>query len=276
MNAMRLPIIHLKQHCAFNKANQVEAHMSKQTSSTNAAIVTGAARGIGAAIARRLAEDGLAVVVNYASSAGKAEALAADICAQGGRALAVKADVTVPEQAADLFSACEGAFGTVRVLVNNAGLMQPGMVPLAQTDDTLFDRIVSTNIKGVFNMLRLAAARMQEGGRIINLSTSVNRLALPGYAVYAATKSAVETMTGIFSKELRGRDITVNAVAPGPTATDLFFEGKTEGQVEAMAKFPPLERLAQPEDIASVVAFLAGRDGGWINGQTIRANGGMV
>ncbi|WP_225529818.1 SDR family oxidoreductase [Desulfovibrio desulfuricans] len=249
--------------------------MTMHTSS-NAAIVTGAARGIGAAIVRRLAGDGLAVIVNYASSAGKAEALAADICAQGGRALAVKADVTVPEQAADLFSACEGAFGTVRVLVNNAGLMQPGMVPLAQTDDTLFDRIVSTNIKGVFNMLRLAAARMQEGGRIINLSTSVNRLALPGYAIYAATKSAVETMTGIFSKELRGRDITVNAVGPGPTDTDLFFEGKTEGQVEAMAKLPPLERLAQPEDIASVVAFLAGRDGGWINGQTIRANGGMV
>ena len=275
MNAMRLPIIRPKQHCAFNKANQMEAHMTMHTSS-NAAIVTGAARGIGAAIARRLAGDGLAVIVNYASSAGKAEALAAEICAQGGRALAVKADVTVPEQAADLFSACEGAFGTVRVLVNNAGLMQPGMVPLAQTDDTLFDRIVSTNIKGVFNMLRLAAARMQEGGRIINLSTSVNRLALPGYAIYAATKSAVETMTGIFSKELRGRDITVNAVGPGPTATDLFFEGKTEGQVEAMAKLPPLERLAQPEDIASVVAFLAGRDGGWINGQTIRANGGMV
>lgn len=250
--------------------------MTMQTSSSNAAIVTGAARGIGAAIARRLAGDGLAVVVNYASSAGKAEALVADICSQGGRALAVKADVTVPEQAAALFSACEDAFGSVRVLVNNAGLMQPGMVPLAQTDDTLFDRIVSTNIKGVFNMLRLAAAHMHEGGRIINLSTSVNRLALPGYAVYAATKSAVETMTGIFSKELRGRDITVNAVAPGPTATDLFFEGKTEGQVEAMAKLPPLERLAQPEDIASVVAFLAGRDGGWINGQTIRANGGMV
>ena len=220
--------------------------MTMQTSSPNAAIVTGAARGIGAAIARRLAGDGLAVVVNYASSAGRAEALAADICAQGGRALAVKADVTVPEQAADLFSTCESVFGTVRVLVNNAGLMQPGMVPLAQTDDALFDRIVSTNIKGVFNMLRLAAARMQEGGRIINLSTSVNRLALPGYAVYAATKSAVETMTGIFSKELRGRDITVNAMGPGPTATDLFFEGKTEGQIDAMAKLRLWSALPNP------------------------------
>ena len=146
--------------------------MTLQISSSNAAIVTGAARGIGAAIARRLAGDGLAVVVNYASSAGKAEALAVDICSRGGRALAVKADVTVPEQATALFSACEDAFGSVRVLVNNAGLMQPGMVPLAQTDDALFDRIVSTNIKGVFNMLRLAAARMHEGGRIINLSTS--------------------------------------------------------------------------------------------------------
>lgn len=250
--------------------------MTMHTSSAEAAIVTGAARGIGAAIARRLASDGMAVVINYASSADKAEALAAEICAKGGRALAVKADVTQADEAATLFTACQKAFGGVRVLVNNAGLMQPGMVPLAQTDDALFDRIVNTNIKGVFNMLRLAAAHMREGGRIINLSTSVNRLALPGYAIYAATKSAVETMTSIFSKELRGRDITVNAVGPGPTATDLFFEGKTEGQVEAMAALPPLERLAQPEDIASVVAFLAGKDGGWVNGQTIRANGGMV
>ena len=244
--------------------------------SVNGAIVTGASRGIGAAIARRLAKEGLGVVVNYVSSAHMAEALAADITAQGGRAVAVRADVTDAGQAASLFDACEARFGGVRVLVNNAGLMQPGMVPLAQTDDALFERIVSTNIKGVFNMLRLAAARMNEGGRIISLSTSVNRLALPGYSVYAATKSAVETMTAIFSKELRGRDITVNAVGPGPTATDLFFEGKTEGQIDAMAKLPPLERLAQPQDIASVVAFLAGDDGGWINGQTLLANGGMV
>ena len=244
--------------------------------SVNGAIVTGASRGIGAAIARRLAKEGLGVVVNYVSSANMAEALAADITAQGGRAVAARADVTDAGQAASLFDACEARFGGVRVLVNNAGLMQPGMVPLAQTDDALFERIVSTNIKGVFNMLRLAAARMNEGGRIISLSTSVNRLALPGYSVYAATKSAVETMTAIFSKELRGRDITVNAVGPGPTATDLFFEGKTEGQIDAMAKLPPLERLAQPQDIASVVAFLAGDDGGWINGQTLLANGGMV
>ena len=244
--------------------------------SVNGAIVTGASRGIGAAIARRLAKEGLGVVVNYVSSAHMAEALVADITAQGGRALAARADVTNAGQAASLFDACEARFGGVRVLVNNAGLMQPGMVPLAQTDDALFERIVSTNIKGVFNMLRLAAARMNEGGRIISLSTSVNRLALPGYSVYAATKSAVETMTAIFSKELRGRDITVNAVGPGPTATDLFFEGKTEGQIDAMAKLPPLERLAQPQDIASVVAFLAGDDGGWINGQTLLANGGMV
>ena len=244
--------------------------------SVNGAIVTGASRGIGAAIARRLAKEGLGVVVNYVSSAHMAEALVADITAQGGRAVAARADVTDAGQAASLFDACEARFGGVRVLVNNAGLMQPGMVPLAQTDDALFERIVSTNIKGVFNMLRLAAARMNDGGRIISLSTSVNRLALPGYSVYAATKSAVETMTAIFSKELRGRDITVNAVGPGPTATDLFFEGKTEGQIDAMAKLPPLERLAQPQDIASVVAFLAGDDGGWINGQTLLANGGMV
>jgi len=251
--------------------------MNRQTFSDRAAaIVTGASRGIGAAIAARLAQEGRPVVVNYCGSAAKAAELVAEITGKGGRAVAVKADVTVPQQAESLFDAAEKQFGEVGVLVNNAGLMQPGMVPLAQTDDELFDRIVAVNFRGVFNMLRLAAGRMREGGRIINLSTSVNRLALPGYAVYAATKSAVESMTAIFSKELRGREITVNAVAPGPTATDLFFEGKTEGQVEAMAKLPPLERLASPEDIAAVVAFLAGPDGSWINGQTIRANGGMV
>jgi len=209
------------------------------------AIVTGASRGIGAAIARRLAKEGLGVVVNYVSSAHMAEALAADITAQGGRAVAVKADVTDAGQAATLFDACEARFGGVRVLVNNAGLMQPGMVPLAQTDGALFERIVSTNIRGG-NMLRLAATRMHEGGRIISLSTSVNRMALPGYSVYAATKSAVETMTAIFSKELRGRDITVNAMGPGPTATDLFFEGKTEGQIDAMAKLHPWSALPNP------------------------------
>ena len=154
--------------------------------------------------------------------------------------------------------------------------MQTGLVPLADTDDALFDRLLAINIKGTFNTLRVASKRMRSGGRIVNFSTSVVGLALPGYSVYAATKSAIESLTNIFAKELRGRNITVNAVAPGPIATELFLKGKTEQQVTEAGKWAPLERLGQPEDIAKVVAFLAGPDGGWVNGQTLRANGGMV
>jgi len=154
--------------------------------------------------------------------------------------------------------------------------MQPGLVSLADTDDALFDRLFAINVKGTFNTLRLAAKRLRPGGRIVNFSSSVVGLALPGYAVYAATKSAVETLTNIFAKELRGREISVNSVAPGPTATDLFLEGKTQEQIAHLAKMPPLERLGRPEDIAGVVSFLVGPDGGWVNGQTLRANGGIV
>ena len=177
---------------------------------------------------------------------------------------------------AALFDRTETALGKVDVLVNNAGIMQPGLTPLADTDDALFDRLLAVNLKGTFNTLRAAAKRLRSGGRIINFSSSVIGLALPGYSIYAATKSAVETMTNIFAKELRGRNITVNAVAPGPTATDLFLKDKTEDQITHLAKLPPLERLAKPEDIAKVVSFLAGADGSWVNGQTLRANGGLV
>jgi 3-oxoacyl-[acyl-carrier protein] reductase len=185
----------------------------------------------------------------------------------------VKADVSSPSAVGSLFDQAEAAFGGIDVLVNNAGVIQPGLVPLASTDDALFDRIISINLKGTFNALRLAAARLREGGRIVNFSTSVRGLAFPGYSVYAASKAAVETLTNIFAKELRGRRITVNAVAPGPTATDLFLEGKTPEQVAHLAKMPPLERLGTPEDIASVVAFLVGPDGAWVNGKKRRANG---
>jgi 3-oxoacyl-[acyl-carrier protein] reductase len=154
--------------------------------------------------------------------------------------------------------------------------MQPGLVALVDTDDALFDRLFAINVKGTFNTLRLATKRLRSGGRIVNFSSSVVGLALPGYSVYAATKSAVETLTNIYAKELRGRDISVNSVAPGPTATDLFLTGKTPEQIEHLTKMAPLERLGRPEDIAGVVSFLVGPDGGWINGQTLRANGGMV
>jgi 3-oxoacyl-[acyl-carrier protein] reductase len=249
------------------------------TANTNAnrvAIVTGASRGIGASIAQRLAADGIAVIVNYAGREADANAVVEQIKAQGGRAAAVQADVAVPAQVAAMFDQAITLFGGVDILVNNAGIMQPGLTMLADTDDALFDRLVAINLKGTFNTLRVAAKKLREGGRIVNFSTSVKALALPGYSVYAATKAAVEAMTLIFAKELRGRNITVNAVAPGPTATELFLKDKTPQQVEHLAKMPPLERLGRPEDIAAAVAFLVGPDGSWVDGQTLRVNGGLI
>ncbi|MBV5271093.1 MAG: SDR family oxidoreductase, partial [Afipia sp.] len=225
-------------------------------------------------IAERLAKDGFTVVINYAGSQAEAEALAARIEAAGGRALSAKADVSDPDAVRRMFDAAETAFGGVDVLVNNAGIMQ--LSSIADADDASFDRMIAVNLKGTFNGLREAARRLRNGGRIVNFSTSVVGLKLENYGVYAATKAAVETMTAILSKELRGRNITVNAVAPGPTATDLFLSGKSPELIERMSRMAPLERLGQPPDIAGTVAFLAGPDGGWINGQVLRANGGIV
>ena len=240
------------------------------------AIVTGASRGIGAAIARRLARDGMHVVVNYASGNIEADALVAAIAADGGSAIAVKANVADAADVQALFDAAEAAFGGVDVLVNNAGIMPPVLPALADTDDATFDSLFAINVKGSFNTMRQAAARLRHGGSVVHFSTSVIGLALPGYSVYGATKAAIETMTNIFAKELRGKNITVNAVAPGPTATALFLNGKTEETIERMRKMAPLERLGTPDDIAAAVAFLAGPDGRWVNGQTLRANGGLV
>jgi 3-oxoacyl-[acyl-carrier protein] reductase len=238
------------------------------------AIVTGASRGIGAAVAERLAADGLTVVVNYSGDVKSADTLVGKIEGSGGRALAVKADVSDPKAVHGLFDTVEKAFGGVDVLVNNAGIMK--LAKIADSDDALFDQQIAVNLKGSFNAMREAARRLRDGGRIVNFSTSVVGTKLETYAVYAASKSAVETMTAILSKELRGRSITVNAVAPGPTATDLFLNGKTPELIDRLAKMNPMERLGTPEDVASAVAFLVGPDGGWINGQVLRANGGMV
>jgi 3-oxoacyl-[acyl-carrier protein] reductase len=238
------------------------------------AIVTGASRGIGAAVAERLAAGGFTIVVNYSGDVKPAGMLAGKIEGSGGRALAVKADVSDPEAVRKMFDAAEAAFGGVDVLVNNAGIMK--LAKIADSDDALFDQQVAVNLKGTFNTLREAAKRLRDGGRIVNFSTSVVGTRLETYGVYAATKAAIETMTAVLSKELRGRSITVNAVAPGPTATDLFLAGKSPELIARFAKMNPLERLGTPEDIASVVAFLVGPDGGWINGQVLRANGGMV
>jgi 3-oxoacyl-[acyl-carrier protein] reductase len=244
------------------------------TQSNKVAIVTGASRGIGAAIARRLARDGLAVVVNYAGDTKSAEKLVKQIEADGGKAIAVKADVADAAAVRALFDTAEKTFGGVDVLVNNAGIMQ--LAKIADATDEQFDRQIAINIKGTFNGLREAGRRLRNGGRIISFSTSVVGTKLETYGVYTATKAAVESLTAIASKEMRGRSITVNAVAPGPTATDLFLTGKSQELIERMAKMAPLERLATPEDIAGVVSFLAGPDGGWVNGQVLRANGGLV
>jgi 3-oxoacyl-[acyl-carrier protein] reductase len=238
------------------------------------AIVTGASRGIGAAVAERLATDGLTVVINYSANARPAETLAREIERKGGRALAIKADVADPGAVRGMFDAAAAAFGGVDVLVNNAGIMK--LARIADSDDALFDQQVAVNLKGSFNAMREAGRRLRDGGRIVNFSTSVVGTRLETYGVYAATKSAIETMTAILSKEMRGRNITVNALAPGPTSTDLFLDGKSPELIERLAKMNPLERLGTPEDIAAVVAFLVGPDGSWINGQVLRANGGMV
>ncbi|WP_108662220.1 SDR family oxidoreductase [Acuticoccus kandeliae] len=238
------------------------------------AIVTGASRGIGAEIARSLAADGVKVVVNYARSAEEAASVVAGIEAAGGKAVAAKADLSDPGAPKALFDAAEAAFGAVTILVNNAGIMTLSKV--ADTDDATFARQLDVNLTGPFRMMREAAARLADGGRIVNFSSSVVGLNQPTYAAYAATKAAIEAMTRILAKELGPRAISVNAVAPGPVGTELFLSGKSEALVAQIAGMNPFGRLGTPEDIARVVRFLAGPDSGWINGQIIRANGGVV
>jgi len=238
------------------------------------AVVTGASRGIGPAVALRLARDGLAVVVNYAGSREKAAEVVADITGHGGRAVAVQADVADPAGVARLFDQAEQAHGRIGVVVNSAGIMK--MLPIATASVEDFDAVFGVNVRGTFNVLQQAAKRVADGGRIITLSTSVLGMNFPNYGPYAASKAAVEVLTRILAHELRGRNISVNAVAPGPTATELFFEGKTEEQIQRLAKLAAMERLGTPEDIANVISFLAGAEGGWINAQTVRANGGYT
>ncbi|SHL32550.1 3-oxoacyl-[acyl-carrier protein] reductase [Pseudonocardia thermophila] len=245
------------------------------TSSTvsRVAIVTGGSRGIGRAVAERLAADGLAVTIVYRSNEQEADAVVEKIEAGGGQAIAVQADVADEEAIARAFDATEEAFGGVDVVVNSAGVMI--LSSIADFDLDVLDRMHRTNIRGTFVVDQQAARRVRNGGAIINFSTSVTKLGSPTYAGYAATKGAVDAISPVLAKELRGRDITVNAVAPGPTATELFLDGKDEETIDRLAKLNPMERLGTPEDIAEVVSFLAG-PGRWINGQTVYVNGGMV
>ncbi|WP_150250397.1 SDR family oxidoreductase [Nocardiopsis deserti] len=237
------------------------------------ALVTGGSRGIGRAMAERLAADGQDVAIVYAGNTTAAEAAVAAVTEAGGRAVALRADVADEDAVRAAFDTVEERFGGVDVVVNSAGIMVLDTV--ADLDLADLDRMHRTNIRGTFVVNQQAARRVRPGGAIINLSTSVRKLALPTYAAYAASKGAVDAISLVLAKELRGRDVTVNAVAPGPTATDLFLEDKSEEQVERLAGMNPFGRLGSPEDIAEVVSLLAG-PGRWINGQTLCANGGMV
>jgi 3-oxoacyl-[acyl-carrier protein] reductase len=237
------------------------------------AIVTGASGGIGRAVAVRLAEQGMAVAVHYSGNRDRAQETADQVVAAGGRALVVGADVADETAITALFDQVEAEFGGVDVVVNTAGILL--LSPLAELDLDDFDRMHRTNVRGTFVVSQQAARRVRTGGAIINFSTSIVKIALPTYAAYAATKGAVDAMTLILAKEMRGRDITVNAVAPGPTATPLFLDGKSDEVVEHMSKMAPLERLGEPKDIAEAVAFLAG-PGRWVNGQIIYVNGGVI
>lgn len=248
--------------------------MNAVPASPPAAIVTGASGGIGRAIALRLARDGFAVAVHYADSRASAEKVVAEIIAAGGRATAIQGDVADPDDVQRLFEQTRDTYGRVDVVVNSAGIMVN--TAIADADLESFDKTMRTNLRGTFLILAQAAKHVERGGRIIALSTSVIAKALPNYGAYIASKAAVEGLVHVLANELRGEDITVNAVAPGPVATELFLKGKSEEQIAQMSKLPPLERLGTPEDIASTVAFLAGPDGGWINSQVLRANGGFA
>ncbi|WP_211214920.1 SDR family oxidoreductase [Microbulbifer sp. ANSA001] len=238
------------------------------------ALVTGASRGIGAAIATRLAKDNFTILINFVGNFNAAEKLLNQIEAAGGKAVTVQADVSDSNAVTRLFESVEATFGGIDAVINSAGIMK--LATLAESKEEDFDTMVAVNLKGTFNTMREACKRLRQGGRIINLSSSVVGLYMPTYSIYAATKAAIEAMTQVMSKEMRGRNITVNAVAPGPTATELFLDGKTDEMVNSLANLSPLERLGSPEDIANTVAFLAGEQGGWINGQVIRVNGGII
>jgi 3-oxoacyl-[acyl-carrier protein] reductase len=241
---------------------------------TKTAIITGASGGLGSAVARRLATDGFAIAVNYSGKAAAAEKLVAELKAAGGQAIAVQADVTNPADVEDLFKQTLAAFAGIDVVVHSAGIMP--LFPIAGGDVATFDKVIAINLRGTFLVLAQAAQHIASGGRIVVFSSSALARSFPNYGAYIASKAGVEGLVHVLANELRGRNITVNAVAPGPVPTELFLKGKTEAQINDFKKMPPLERLGRPEDVAGVVSFLAGPDGGWVNSQVVRANGGFA
>jgi 3-oxoacyl-[acyl-carrier protein] reductase len=245
-----------------------------KASLTKSAIVTGASGGIGRVVAKRLASDGFAVAVHYAGNPAKAETVVTEIKGAGGKAIAVQADVAKPADVETLFKQTLEAFGTIDVVVHSAGIMP--LLPIAGGDVETFDKVITTNLRGAFVVLAQAAQHVSSGGRIIAFSSSVIAKAFPTYGPYIASKAGVEGLVRVLANELRGRNITVNAVAPGQVETDLFLKGKSDARIDELKKMNPLERLGQPEDMANIVSFLAGPDGGWVNAQVLRANGGFV
>src|SRR5580765_5679319 len=243
-------------------------------SATKSAIITGASGGIGSSIAKRLAKDGFSVVVNYAGKPDPAQVVVADLKAAGGQGIAVQADVANAADVERLFKESIDAFGRPHVVVHCAGIMP--LFPIASGDVAAFDKVIATNLRGTFLVFAKAAQHVRDGGRIMAFSSSVLAKSFPTYGAYIASKAGVEGLVHVLANELRGRNITVNAVAPGQVQTDLFLKGKTQAQIDELSKLPPLERLGQPEDIANVVSFLAGPEGSWINSQVVRPNGGFI
>jgi 3-oxoacyl-[acyl-carrier protein] reductase len=251
-----------------------EGERTMADTQTKCAIVTGASGGIGGLIAKRLAKDGFSVVVNYAGKPAPAQAVVADLKAAGGRGVAVQADVANAEDVERLFKESMDAFGRPDVVVHCAGIMP--LFPIASGDVTAFDKVIATNLRGTFLVFAKAAQHVADGGRIIAFSSSVLAKSFPTYGAYIASKAGVEGLVHVLANEMRGRNITVNAVAPGQVRTELFLKGKSDALIEELIKMNPLERLGRPEDMANVVSFLAGPDGGWINSQVLRPNGGFV
>ena len=243
-------------------------------SPTKSAIVTGASGGIGSSIAKRLARDGFSVVVNYAGKPAPAQAVVAEIKASGGQGIAAHADVAKAEDVERLFKESIDAFGRPDVVVHCAGIMP--LFPIASGDVAAFDKVIATNLRGTFLVFAQAAQHVADGGRILAFSSSVLAKSFPTYGAYIASKAGVEGLVHVLANELRGRNITINAVAPGQVQTDLFLKGKSDARIDELKKMNPLERLGLPEDMANVVSFLAGPEGGWINSQVVRPNGGFV
>lgn len=238
------------------------------------AVVTGGSRGIGRAVAARLARDGAAVVVGYGASPQAADEIVASVRLAGGSAVAVRADVADAAQMGALFERAESEFGGVDIVVTSAGILRPALI--AEATDNDFTEQVEVNIRGTFNALREGARRVRDGGRIVTLSSTTLALNAPGYGVYNATKGAVEGFTRVLAKELGARRVTVNAVAPGPVETQLFLAGKSASDVQRLAGLAPAGRIGQPVDIADAVALLVSPEAGWISAQVIRVNGGVA